>query len=129
MAAAASGNDENSEDTRYLALLRRIVESMTELVGEQYALRYARKAPLDISADGTVTAYYGTGEKALDILITRYEGFLGETVADSRIKKEMADLDQDDRALLPERVRPDSTAQKSQQARHWWKHLFAVANH
>ncbi len=64
-------NEEDSDGERqeyYLSNIRDIVEEQKDFLGEQVALKQARRAPLDINEDGEVEDFYGSGENALETL-------------------------------------------------------------
>ncbi|MFB6182848.1 MAG: hypothetical protein ABEI78_02160 [Candidatus Nanohaloarchaea archaeon] len=90
----------------YLTAIQQIIDHISNFMGEDIAYKFARKAPLQITPDGEVQAYYGTGRKALEILIDSYEDYLGDQVADSQIKDALKDIEIEEKQLIPERVRP-----------------------
>lgn len=91
----------------YLSTIQTIVDDVSQFFGDQIALGYARKAPLEVSSNGEVRAYYGKGRKALEILVEQFENDIGREAADKRIKNVLSDLSEDERKLVPERIRPD----------------------
>ncbi|MCW1294081.1 MAG: hypothetical protein QXK90_01275 [Candidatus Parvarchaeota archaeon] len=64
----------------YLKLFNVIVGSMSEMMGKELTLKYARRAPLVISPDGVVEDFYGDGNTALKILTSQYKGLAGDVV-------------------------------------------------
>lgn len=72
--------DEEHEDF-YITACRAIIERFSELLGDKTALIKARKAPIQISAEGKIVKYYGEGEEALRVLIHQYEDVFGSEVA------------------------------------------------
>lgn len=91
----------------YLEAIRSIVSEVASFFGEKMALGYARRAPLEVSADGEVLAYYGKGRKALEILVNNLEDDIGKDAADARIKRALSYVPEEKRSLLPERLRPE----------------------
>jgi hypothetical protein len=108
----------------YLEAIQRIVESISNFFGEEMALGYARKAPLEVRPDGEVAAYYGKGRKALDILVEEFEKDLGKDAAYHRIEREFEDLPEEKRKLLPERIRPENS-EDSGGLTHFLRGIFA----
>lgn len=105
MSDAVPAPAEQADDrAQYLKILQIIVERFKNFSGQKAALSRARKAPLDIDADGNVTGFYGEGEKAIDVLSRQYEAFMGVEAADRKIRKAMVVIDNP--SLLPERLRP-----------------------
>lgn len=107
MVSIMEEGDSDGEQAFYLTVLRAIVDAFISFQGRQSALIKARKAPLDIDADGTITGYYGTGADAVDVLARQYEQFLGEQAADRQMREAIAPhVDEEQIDLLPERLRP-----------------------
>ena len=96
----------------YLEAIESVIEEMSSFIGEDVGLKYARKAPLQIMPDGEVKAYYGTGRKALKILVGNYEDYMGKTVADQKIESAFSDVEDEKLDLIPEDVRPESSQEK-----------------
>lgn len=96
----------------YLEAIRRLVENISNFFGDEMALGYARKSPLEVRADGEIAAYYGKGRKALETLVEKFENDIGKDAADERIRNEFKDLSEDEAKLLPERIRPEKTDSK-----------------
>lgn len=92
----------------YLEVIQAVVDRMSGFMGKDVGLKFARKAPLQITPDGDVQAYYGTGRKALGILVGNYEGYMGDAVADQKIKGVISDYDEEKFDLVPESVRPET---------------------
>ncbi|MDY6777584.1 MAG: hypothetical protein SVU32_02890 [Candidatus Nanohaloarchaea archaeon] len=90
----------------YLEAIQRTVDAVASFFGDKVALKYARQAPLEITPDGDVKAYYGKGLKSLKILLDNYEDYMGGSVADAQIRSAMEDLPEERQDLLPERIRP-----------------------
>lgn len=97
----------------YLESIQSVIDTVSGFMGDDVGLKFARKAPLQIMPNGEVQAYYGTGRKALTILIENYEDYMGEAVADQKIKSALSDIDDEKRDLVPERVRPDKEDESS----------------
>lgn len=98
----------------YLDVIQSIVDKISGFMGDDVGLKFARKAPLQITPDGDVQAYYGTGRKALGILIDNYEGYMGEAVADQKIKGVISNYDEEKYDLVPERARPEKESEKEE---------------
>lgn len=96
----------------YLESIRRLIQNISNFFGQEMALGYARKSPLEIRPDGEVVAYYGKGRKAFETLVEKFENDIGEDAADERIKNEFSDLSEDEIKLLPERTRPEESESK-----------------
>lgn len=92
----------------YLEAIQSCIDTVSGFMGDDVGLKFARKAPLQIMPGGEVQAYYGTGRKALTILVENYEKYMGKSVADQKIKGALSDIDEDKRELVPERIRPES---------------------
>lgn len=108
--------EEKEDDGRehqdfYLDLIQQIIDEMRRFSGEQVALKYARKAPLDIAADGTVEGYYGEGINAVTTLLERYDDYMGEHYTNTRIRRVTDDLPPDKQDLLPERLQPSASTE------------------
>lgn len=90
----------------YLESLQSILDTVTDIFGRKIGHRYARQAPLEITPEGEIKAYYGTGRNALETLMRQYESYMGEQTANSKIRKALKDVDEDKYDLLPEEIRP-----------------------
>lgn len=91
----------------YLTVIRDIVDTFKDFLGDKTALAKARKAPLFIDKDGNVSAYYGQGRNALEILVNQFESVLGREVARVKIRAAVRQtVPEDQMELLPERIRP-----------------------
>lgn len=101
--------DYTEHEEFYLEAIQSIIDTISGFMGDDVGLKFARKAPLQITPDGEVQAYYGTGRKALTILVENYEDYMGKTVADQKIKNALSDFDDDKRDLVPEDVRPEKS--------------------
>lgn len=97
----------------YLDAIQSVIDTVSGFMGDDVGLKFARKAPLQIMPNGDVQAYYGTGRKALTILIENYEDYMGKTVADQKIKGALSDIDDEKRDLVPEKVRPEKKDESS----------------
>jgi hypothetical protein len=104
-----------ADEETYLHLLDTILQHHIDLVGEKVALTAARKAPLEIDTEGTVTGFYGDGREALDILTDLFIEMAGQEVTLSRIRSIVEDeLDEQDYDTVPERIRPHDDSEKQQ---------------
>lgn len=101
--------DYTEHEEFYLEAIQSIIDTVSSFMGEDVGLKFARKAPLQITPDGEVQAYYGTGRKALTILVENYEDYMGKAVADQKIKNALSEFDDDKRDLVPEDVRPEKS--------------------
>jgi hypothetical protein len=91
----------------YLTTIREVVTAFKNFLGEKTTLAKARKAPLFIDKDGNVSAYYGNGRNAVDILTTQFETVLGETVAHRKIRGIVREtVPEGQWELLPNRIQP-----------------------
>lgn len=90
----------------YLNCLQTILDTVTNIFGRKIGHRYARQAPLEITPDGEIKAYYGTGRNALETLVNQYESYMGEQTANSKIRKALKDIPKDKYELLPEEIQP-----------------------
>lgn len=91
----------------YLEVIQRVIDKFEELLGTKVALKYARKAPLQIMPDGEVQAYYGQGRKALETLGKQYEEVWGDEVAYRKIRHALeGEIQESEIKLLPERMQP-----------------------
>lgn len=97
----------------YLDALQAVIDSISNFMGKSIGVGTARKAPLQISPDGEVKAYYGTGRKALEILMDSYESYMGATVADTKMRNAIAQFDEENYDLVPENIRPKKESEKS----------------
>lgn len=95
----------------YIDCIQTVIDMFSRFLGEDISEGIARKAPLQITPRGHVNAYYGTGRKALLILKENYEDYMGESVADSKMKSALSDVDKSKREILPEDIRPEDTVQ------------------
>lgn len=92
----------------YLHVIRQILKSIQDFFGKKLAMGYARRAPLEVTPDGEVLAYYGKGRKALEIMMERFEEDIGKEAADDRMRSAMREIPEEKRELLPERIRPEA---------------------
>jgi len=91
----------------YLDVFRSIIESQKNLVGEDVALKQARRAPLEIDRNGDINDFYGKGEDSLETLIRQYERVWGKEVAHRRIRSALqGDVSEQEYDRLPEYIRP-----------------------
>lgn len=97
----------------YLDCLQTILDKVTHIFGRKIGQRYARQAPLEITPEGEIKAYYGTGRNALQTLINQYESYMGEQTANSKIRKALSDTPEDKHELLPEEIRPGNNTDSS----------------
>ncbi|MFB6115845.1 MAG: hypothetical protein ABEK04_06200, partial [Candidatus Nanohalobium sp.] len=93
----------------YLETIQTIIDNISNFFGKQMALGYARKAPLEVTPEGEVKAYYGKGRKALEILAEEFENDIGKEAADQRIKNALDDLPDEKKKLIPEKIRPEES--------------------
>jgi hypothetical protein len=98
----------------YLDVIQSVVDKISGFMGDDVGMKFARKAPLQITPDGEVQAYYGTGRKALGILIDNYEDYMGDAVADQKIKNAVSSYEEEKYDLVPERVRPEKESEKEE---------------
>lgn len=96
----------------YLEAIQSVIDSISGFMGDDVGLKFARKAPLQITPDGEVQAYYGTGRKALTILVENYEDYMGDAVADQKITGALSGVEDEKLDLIPEDVRPQSQEEK-----------------
>lgn len=96
----------------YLEAIQSVIDSISGFMGDDVGLKFARKAPLQITPDGEVQAYYGTGRKALSILVENYQDYMGDAVANQKIIGALSDVDDEKLDLIPEDVRPESQEEK-----------------
>lgn len=90
----------------YIDCLQRIMDKVTAIFGRKIGQRYARQAPLEITPDGEIKAYYGTGRNALETLVNQYGNYMGDETAHSKIRKALQDMPKEKRELLPEDIQP-----------------------
>jgi len=90
----------------YLNCLQSILDKMTDIFGRKIGQKYARQAPLEITPDGEIKAYYGTGRNALQNLINQYEIYMGEETANKKIRNGLSEVSSKKTELLPEEVQP-----------------------
>jgi hypothetical protein len=93
----------------YLEAIQDTINTFSTFLGEDIGYGVARKAPIQLTPDGEVMAYYGTGRQALEILAEGYEDYMGKSVADSKMKSAFSDVDDEKLDLLPEDIRPDTS--------------------
>ncbi|MFT4868792.1 MAG: hypothetical protein ACI83Q_000402 [Colwellia polaris] len=91
----------------YLECLQKTMDAVTDLFGEKIGQRYARQAPLEITPEGEIKAYYGPGRNALQNLVTQYEEYMGDSTANSKIRNALEEVSEDKYELLPEEIRPE----------------------
>lgn len=119
--------EENNETEFYLTTINAILDEFTSLIGTKTTMIQARKAPLQIDADGTVTGFYGDGAEALDILTQQFEEVFGTTMARTRIQVALEEVAETEDERLPERIRPeDSTSEKG--LFEWFRDVLWRAN-
>ncbi len=94
----------------YLNAIKLIIDRFKEFAGKKIALIAARQSPLEVGSGGRIKAYYGTGRKALTVLIGQYRDLLGRNVANIEVKKALTDISRDNRELIPSDVRPSSSS-------------------
>lgn len=94
----------------YLDSIQKIIDTVTNIFGRKIGYRYARQAPLEITPDGEVKAYYGTGRNALQTLVNQYESYMGEATANSKMRSALKDIDTENRSLLPEEIQPKESS-------------------
>jgi hypothetical protein len=90
----------------YLEAIQQVVDKFSNIFGQKISYRYARRAPLEITPEGKVEAYYGTGRNALQTLVNQYERYMGEQTSNSKIRKALKDTPEDKYELLPEEIQP-----------------------
>lgn len=90
----------------YIECLQKILDKMTSIFGRKIGQKYARQAPLEITPEGEIKAYYGTGRNALQNLINQYEIYMGEETANKKIRSALSDVSSEKVELLPEEVQP-----------------------
>ncbi len=98
--APESGNDQEF----YLEAIRHIVLAFREFIGEKAAFTIARRAPLEIDAEGEVVKYYGSGRTALELTADQYETFLGVVAVYKMQAALMPFKDQEEK--IPPKIRP-----------------------
>lgn len=104
---------EENDDEFYIQLMERTIATFSLLLGEKTALIAARKAPITITPDNTITGYYGTGKRAFDVLIQQYESVFGSQMADRKVRNSIRDMVSDDeKDRVPDRVRPPNEHEK-----------------
>lgn len=102
-----AGSVGSKQDDAYIRILQEIIDGQASFLGRKLALKQARRAPIEIDSEGSVTGFYGDGKNAVDILVTTFETVVGEDVADRKIRNHLRDtIDSEEYALLPERVKP-----------------------
>lgn len=104
--------DYTEHEEFYLDAIESVIEEMSSFIGDDVGLKYARKAPLQIMPDGEVKAYYGTGRKALTILVENYEDYMGKAVADQKIENAFSNVEDEKLDLVPEDVRPETSEEQ-----------------
>ncbi|MDY6789602.1 MAG: hypothetical protein SVV03_06620 [Candidatus Nanohaloarchaea archaeon] len=89
---------EGKKQNYYMNLIQKMVEDQKEFLGDEIALKQARRAPLQIDENGNVNGFYGSGETALNTLrsytenqefyldaikmiVDRFKEFAGEKIA------------------------------------------------
>lgn len=111
---ADEGEEEDGSDQFYIDVIQRTVYGFAEIFGEKVALENARKAPLNITVDGQVTGYYGSGKEAFDMLVQQYESMFGKDVADRKVRNMLhGTVSKDEKHLLPERLQPEKPVEKT----------------
>jgi hypothetical protein len=97
-----SGGTEGEEI--YLRAIEAIVEAFEELLGEETAYSYARKAPLQITPDGEIESFYGERSDALDLLVEQYQELWGDEVALRKVRRALREeFEQEELEMLPDR--------------------------
>lgn len=92
----------------------RVVGTFIGMLGEKTALMNARKAPLEIDKDGTITDFYGEGRQVLSILTEQYAAVFGEYVARRKVRKALDDIvDEETEQLLPDDLQSVETGDDS----------------
>lgn len=104
--------DYTEHEEFYLEAIQKVIDTFSEFMGEDVGVALARKAPLQLMPGGEVNAYYGTGRKALEILKESYEDYIGEAVADRKMKNALAELEEQRYELLPEDIRPEPSRER-----------------
>ncbi|MCJ7429399.1 MAG: hypothetical protein MUP66_03325 [Candidatus Nanohaloarchaeota archaeon QJJ-5] len=97
----------------YLDAIQQIIDQIRALFGRKIAIGYARRSPLEVTADGSVEAYYGKGHKALLVLTEQIEQDMGKTVADNQIREALKGTNPKHWELLPTDIRPEEPAQST----------------
>jgi hypothetical protein len=97
----------------YLETIQKVVDKISDIFGQKIGYRYARQAPLEISPNGNVKAYYGTGRNALQNLVNQYETYMGDETADAKIRDALKDVPEDKQRLLPDEIQPRDDSDES----------------
>lgn len=98
--------DNGEEHEKYLHIFNIVLDSQKQMLGDKVALKYIRKAPLELDLDDNIVDYYGRGSDVLDILVDQYEDVWGEDVAHRKIGRSLKqELSEDDWDLLTEDIR------------------------
>lgn len=93
----------------YLNAIQAIIDEFSDLLGEDVAYKFARKAPLEIMPGGEVQAYYGKGRDALETLVDQFEEVWGQQVAHKKVQNAMkGSVDNQNYELLPEYMTPSN---------------------
>lgn len=112
-AVDADERKDEGNDQFYIDVIQQTVYGFAEIFGEKTALAHARKAPINITVDGQVTGYYGSGEEAFDMLVQQYESVFGKDVTDRKVRNMLHGTVSDDKKhLLPERLQPETKMEK-----------------
>lgn len=106
--------DTDEEHEKYLHVFNIVLKSQKQLLGDKVALKYIRKAPLELDLDNHIVDYYGKGSDVLDILVDQYEEVWGDEVADRKIGRKLkAELDEEDWGLLTDDLRAIESRQSA----------------
>lgn len=62
----------------YKELLSEVLKAQKEFVGEKQALSAARRSSLELSRDGEIEDYYGSGEVAMKVLLQVFYNQTGQ---------------------------------------------------
>lgn len=91
----------------YLNAIQAIVNQFSDMLGDDVAYKFARKAPLEIMPGGEIQAYYGKGRDALETLVEQFEEIWGEEVAHKKVRNAMeSSVEEENYELLPEYMTP-----------------------
>ncbi|MEM5847057.1 MAG: hypothetical protein QXE97_03100 [Candidatus Aenigmatarchaeota archaeon] len=89
------------EKKTYIKILNKMIEVMTELLGEKIVLICARRSPLLLDEKGKVKTFYGEGEIVVGILLKQFESIVG-SVCHEPIKKAIKPIIGKKKVKLPE---------------------------
>lgn len=86
-----------------------LIDRFSDLLGRKTALIKARKAPIQISPEGEIEAFYGEGEQVLNVLIHQYEEVFGSAVARKEAQTALRPVaDEEDQEYLPDSLQADN---------------------